>query len=324
MAKQFISQLGSDESVDDVFLAGDKQLRTNRNGGQFIQVELSDRSGTLPARMWNATERSFHSFDDGDFVQVRGNTQIYQGAMQMIATHIARVDPAEVDAADFVEHTPFAIDDLIAEMTEMVAAIDDDELRAIGQSVLADDVLMAKLRRAPAGIKHHHAYEGGLLEHVVSLMRLVRVVAPSYPQVDADMVVLGALLHDLGKVDELSYDRGYAYTDEGQLLGHVTIVISMVDHMLASVSATRGQPVEAEKVLRLKHVILSHHGRYEFGSPKLPMTLEAVMLHSLDNMDAQIHGFDGLMRAEASVEGNWTQYHHNLGRKLFKGGGGAS
>lgn len=322
MARRFINQLGSDESVNDVFLAGDKQLRTNRNGSLFIQVELSDRSGSLPTRMWNATDGHYQGFDDGDFVQVRGSTQIYQGAMQMIATHIARVDPAEVDAANFVQQTPFAIKDLLADLTAAIASIEDKELRAIGESVLTDTDLMAKFRRAPAGIKHHHAYEGGLLEHVVSLMRIVTLIAPSYPQIDRDMVLLGVLLHDLGKVDELSYDRGFTYTDEGQLLGHVTIVISMLDRKLQTVTSKLGCSVEPEKVLRLKHLILSHHGHYEYGSPKLPMTLEAVMLHSLDDMDAQIHGFGGLMQADANADSHWTQYQHNLGRKLFKGAPG--
>lgn len=319
MARRFINQLASDESINDIFLVGDKQLRTNRNGSLFIQVELSDSSGSLPARMWNATDDHYRSFDDGDFVEVRGSTQIYQGGMQMIATHIAKVDPAGVDVADFIQQTPFAIDDLIADLTEMIASVKDEELRAIGNSVLADTDLMTKFRRAPAGIKHHHAYEGGLLEHVVSLMRIAAMIAPSYPQVDRDMLILGVLLHDLGKVDELSYDRGFAYTDEGQLLGHVTIAISMLDRKLVTVTSKLGQSVEPEKILRLKHLILSHHGRYEYGSPKLPMTLEAVMLHSLDDMDAQIHGFDGLMRADSNADNHWTQYHQNLGRKLFKG-----
>lgn len=319
MARRFINQLGSDELVDDIFLASDKQLRTNRNGSLFIQVELSDRSGSLPTRMWNATDSHYRSFDDGDFVEVRGSTQIYQGGMQMIATHISRIDPAEIDTADFIQQTPFAIEDLIADLTASIDSIADDELRAIGQCVLADTDLMAKFRRAPAGIKHHHAYEGGLLEHVVSLMRVVTLIAPSYPQVDRDMLILGVLLHDLGKVDELSYDRGFAYTDQGQLLGHVTIAISMLDRTLLSATSKLGRSVEPEKVLRLKHLILSHHGQYEFGSPKLPMTLEAVMLHALDNMDAQIHSFDGLMRADSNADSHWTQYQHNLGRKLFKG-----
>jgi 3'-5' exoribonuclease len=319
VARRFINQLGSDELVDDIFLAGDKQLRTNRNGSLFIQVELSDRSGSLPTRMWNATDSHYHSFDDGDFVEVRGSTQIYQGGMQMIATHISRIDSAEIDTADFIQQTPFAIEDLIADLTASIASITDVELRAIGQCVLADTDLMAKFRRAPAGIKHHHAYEGGLLEHVVSLMRIATLIAPSYPQVDRDMLILGVLLHDLGKVDELSYDRGFAYTDEGQLLGHVTIAISMLDRTLLTVTSKLGRSVEPEKVLRLKHLILSHHGHYEYGSPKLPMTLEAVMLHALDNMDAQIHGFDGLMRADSNADSHWTQYQHNLGRKLFKG-----
>ena len=169
-------------------------------------------------------------------------------------------------------------------------------------------------------MKNHHAYVGGLLEHVVNLMELVVRVAPLYPNLNADLLLMGAFLHDAGKIDELVYERDFSYSDEGQLLGHVVMAISMLDKKLRETERLSGEVVPEELVLRLKHMIVSHHGQYEYGSPKLPMTLEAVALSHLDNLDAKMHSFDQLIRDDPNVDSSWTNFHHNLGRKLFKGG----
>jgi 3'-5' exoribonuclease len=151
------------------------------------------------------------------------------------------------------------------------------------------------------------------------LMDVVTAVAPLYPQLDRDLILLGAFVHDMGKVDELSYERGFAYTDEGQLIGHLVTAVAVLDRKVAEAEKLSGEPVSPESVLRLKHMIVSHHGEYEFGSPKLPMTLEAVALHLLDNLDAKLHAFHLLIRDDPNVDSPWTTYHANLGRKFYKG-----
>jgi 3'-5' exoribonuclease len=171
-------------------------------------------------------------------------------------------------------------------------------------------------------VKNHHAYPGGLLEHVLNLMEVVDRIVIRYPSVDADLLMTGAFLHDLGKVDELSCDKGFAYTDAGQLLGHTVLAVSMLDQKVAEAERLSGEAMCCETVLRLKHMIVSHHGQYEFGAPKLPMTLEAIALHHLDNLDAKLHSFEQLMRDDANLDSAWTQFHHNLNRKLFKGANG--
>jgi 3'-5' exoribonuclease len=168
-------------------------------------------------------------------------------------------------------------------------------------------------------MKNHHAYHGGLLEHVVGLMELVLAVAPHYPRLDQDKLLVGAFLHDAAKVDELSYDRDIAYTDDGQLLGHMVLAITMIDDKVREAERLAGEPFPKPLVTEIKHMVISHHGEYEFGSPKLPMTLEAVALHHLDNLDAKMASFTQLMVDCPNVESNWTQYHANLGRKLYKG-----
>ncbi len=198
----------------------------------------------------------------------------------------------------------------------------DPHLRNLAECYLVDDAFMDKFARAPAGIKQHHAYCGGLLQHVVNLMEVVDRIAPCYPRVDRDLLMMGAFLHDSGKVDELVYEREFAYSDAGQLIGHLVMAVSTLEHKLAEVETLSGERVPDETALRLKHLIVSHHGEYDFGSPKLPMTVEAMALHCLDNLDAKVACFDQHLRDDANVDSPWTSFNAALARKLFKGYGG--
>lgn len=319
MARRFINQFGSQEQINQVFLAAQKQLRPNKNGNLFLQVDLSDRTGTINCRMWNASDVDYRGFEDGDFVRVEGTTQTFQGAMQLIATgiHKARLD--EVDDGDFMPLTAADLDKLGRRLTEHLRGLKNPHLRNVAECFLLDAKFLQKFSRCPAGVKNHHAYVGGLLHHVVQLLDLASAVAPLYPQVDRDLLLMGAFLHDMGKIDELSYDRGFAYTDEGQLIGHLVMAIGLLEQKVREAEKLAGEPIPQELVLRLKHMIVSHHGEYEFGSPKLPMTLEAVTLHLLDNLDAKLHSFHLLMRDDPNVDSPWTTYHANLGRKFYKG-----
>ncbi len=320
MARRFISQLGERESVDEVFLVADKQLRTNRQGNFYLQMRLSDRSGSLTAMMWNANDKVYSSFENGDYARVQGTSQFYNGALQMIVTRIDRVIPRDVDEADFVTLNVSTIDRLAAEVAEMLRTVRNESLRNLVECFLVDEAFMAALTSAPAGIKNHHAYRGGLLEHIHSMLRLVSIVAPHYPDLDADLLLLGAFLHDAGKIRELTYERELAYSDEGQLVGHLVIGVGMLDEKVREVERLTREPFPRELQLRLQHMIVSHHGQYEFGSPKLPMTLEAIALHYLDNLDAKMHSLGTLIREDANTDSNWTPFQAPLGRKLYKGG----
>lgn len=319
MRRRFVNQLKQQESVDEVFRAAEKQLRPNRNGNLYLQVELSDRTGSIAARMWNATESHYRSFDNGDYVRVEGTTQLFQGAMQLIATRIARVESAKVDEDDFAPLAAVEVDKLAARLTELLRGMNNPQLQNLAECFLLDEQFMAKFSRAPAGVKHHHAYQGGLIEHVVNLMEVALRVAPCYPQIDRDLLVMGAFLHDVAKVDELIYDRELAYSDEGQLLGHLVMAIGMLDEKVREAERLSDESISEETVLRLKHMIVSHHGQYEFGSPKLPMTLEAVALWLLDNLDAKLATFHQQLREDPNVDSAWTNYFPSLNRKLFKG-----
>lgn len=319
MSRRFINQFGDREPVDEVFLAAEKQLRTNRQGNLYMQMRLSDRSASVTAMMWNAGEKVYRSFENGDYLRVQGTAQYYNGVLQMILNQIEMVDARDVDESDFVTLGTMDIDQLAERLREMLRAMSNYPLRNLAECFLMDEEFMDGLTSAPAGVKNHHAYRGGLLEHVLSLMELTAVVAPRYPEIDRDLLLTGAFLHDAGKIRELTYERDLGYSDEGQLIGHLVIAVGMLDQKVRETEELSGEAFPEELRLRLKHMIVSHHGEYEFGSPKLPMTLEAIALHYLDNLDAKMHSIGQLIRDDANTDSQWTPYQANLGRKLFKG-----
>jgi 3'-5' exoribonuclease len=318
MSRRFVSQFGEHESVDEVFLASEKQLRTNRNGNLFLQVRLADRTGSLMGMLWNANDSVYSSFDNGDFVRIKGTTQYYNGTLQMIVNKIDRETPHKVNEADFVTLPAGEVDRLSRRLADLLRGVRNVALRSLAECFLLDESFMQRLTSAPAGVKNHHAYRGGLLDHVVSLMELVTRVAPHYTALDADLLLLGAFLHDVGKIDELTYERDLGYSDAGQLLGHVVQGVGIVDGKIREAEKLSGEPFPDELRLRLLHMVVSHHGEYEFGSPKLPMTLEAVALHYLDNLDAKIHSLTQLIREDANTDSNWTPFQAAMGRKFFK------
>ena len=236
----------------------------------------------------------------------------------MIATSISKVQPAEVNDEDFVVLGSQEIDRMATRLCEILRDIQSPPLRNLAECYLMDETFMRCFTRAPAGVKNHHAYQGGLVEHVTNLMELILRVADRYPELDTDLLLVGALVHDSGKVDELSYERDLAYTDQGQLLGHIVLGMGTLDEKIREAEQLSGEPIPEDLMLQLKHLIVSHHGEREFGSPTVPMTLEAVALHHLDNLDAKLHQFSQLLRDDVNTEGAWTRYHPNLGRKLYK------
>ncbi len=322
--RRFVSQLAHNEQVQQVFLASEKQLRPNRNGNLYLQVDLSDRSGTINARMWNANEDDYRAFENGDFVSVDGATQLFQGNMQMIVTRVRRARADEVHEEDFVTLQTADVERMRSRLLELLATITSPPLARLVNAFTDDEKFMEKFCRAPAAMKNHHAYQGGLLEHVVSLLELVVVVAPRYPQIDRDKLMVGAFLHDAAKTDELCYERELGYTDAGQMIGHMVMGVTLLDDKVREAIRKDGMPFPEKLVIELKHMIVSHHGEYEYGSAKLPMTLEAVALHHLDNLDAKLASFTQLMRDCPNVDSPWTQYFTQIGRKLYKGDGGGS
>ena len=319
MARKYVRELTDGEAVDQVFLASEKQLRTNRNGNLYLQVRLSDKTGSLTSMLWNAHQRHYDCFENGDYLNVKGTSQVFNGNMQVLAKEVAKVSSSDVDEADFITLSDGVVESMLARVAELLRSISDPNLLTLAECFLIDETFMKGLRSAPAGIKNHHAYRGGLLEHVLSLMEVVTLIAPRYPDLNADKLLMGAFLHDIGKIRELTYEPDLGYSTQGQLLGHLVQGVTMLNEMVAQAEKQSGENFPEDLANQLRHMIVSHHGTQEFGSPKVPMTLEAIALHHLDNLDAKLHSVKQLIADDVNTDSPWTVYHPSLGRKLYKG-----
>jgi 3'-5' exoribonuclease len=322
--RRYVEELADGENLDEIYLATDKQLRANRNGNLYLQMMLRDRSGAISARLWNVTEAMGRTFEEGDFVHARGKVQLFQGALQAILNSLERVEAGRVELSDFLPHTDKDIGKLLQQMRSILMKVSNPHLRALAECFLMDQDFLRDFSHAPAGVRNHHAYIGGMLEHVVNMLDAAERLAPLYPKVDRDLLVMGVFLHDIGKVRELSYERVFGYTDEGQLVGHIVIGVEMLNEKIRQVPDLTSEPFPPELLLRLKHLIVSHHGTLEFGSPRLPMTPEAVALHHLDNLDAKVHTFVRDIEEDRGSETSWTPFSPSLQRRLFKGARGGT
>ncbi|WP_218933764.1 3'-5' exoribonuclease YhaM family protein [Rubripirellula lacrimiformis] len=312
-----VSDLTDGQSIEQPFRAADKQLRVNRQGGKYILMRLSDRTGVIAAMQWNADEKMFDSFDRGDYVFCRGRTQIHNGTLQLIVTDVERMDVSEVDVAQFERFDADASERLLQRLTELLGGLQNAPLRRLGEIYLADQNFVTRFQKAAAAVSNHHAYPGGLLRHTVDMMELCALIAPRYPQIDAELLMFGAFLHDLGKIEELASDGEIAYTDRGQLVGHIVIGVQMLGDKIAEYDAG-GEAFPAELRLHLEHLIVSHHGQIEYGSPKLPVMLESVTLHHIDNLDAKLSTYTTVIDTDISGDSHWTNYNPSIGRKLWK------
>ena len=321
MARQFVNTLTDGAQVDEVYLLADRQLRANRNADLYLLAQLRDRTGQISGFFWNISESQVAHLQPGQYVHVRGKTQLYQGNMQVILTRIEGVDETGLQQSDFIQTTSHDTERLLGRLREILLGIDHPDLRGLVTCFLDDPNITEPLSQAPAGIRLHHAYHGGLLEHIVNLLETIVRIADLYPKVDSRLLLVGAFLHDIGKIRELTGDPTFGYSDEGQLIGHLAIGIEMFDEKASEFAARYGRDFPEELSLRIKHMILSHHGTYEHGSARLPMTPEAIALHHLDNLDAKVNEFATLIQADPNSQSTWTPFHANIQRRIFKGAG---
>lgn len=319
MARQYLKELKDGDSVDEVYLLSDKQLRANRQANLFLLATLRDRTGQISGLMWNITEDTVADVQAGDYVKVRGKMQLFQGNMQMILTHIRHVPAEQMNPEDFEQRPNADVEALLKRLRELLLSIEIPQLRTLMECFLIDNALMDDLAKAAAGVKTHHAYRGGLLEHIVNMLETAKRIRDLYPAVNFDILLAGIFLHDLGKVREMSLDNAFVYTDEGQLLGHLIIGIEMLSEKIVEVERLTNETFPEELALRLKHMIASHHGSYEHGAVRLPMTPEAIALHHLDNLDAKVHEFARTIADDPNTGSTWTPFLQRIDRKLFKG-----
>jgi 3'-5' exoribonuclease len=298
--------------ITSSFVVVSKQVKPKKSGEPYLALILADRAGQIDGKMWDNVEDAIDGFEQDDFVKVKGLLNKYKNRFQITIHKLRRLGESEVDFSDYLPKTTKDIGELWQALATFVEGFQNSYLKALVQAFMADPEIAEAYRNAPAAKTLHHAYIGGLLDHVVSLFRSCDLMCRNYPQINRDLLLTGAFLHDIGKIHELTYNRSFSYTTRGQLLGHMIIELQMLQTKLAQVP---GFPVELKTLV--EHLIISHHGQYEFGSPKLPMFPEALMLHYLDDLDSKMESMRAHFEREADLENSWTSYNSSLGRPLL-------
>lgn len=306
---RYVRDLKPSEKVTDYFLVQSKEVRLKKDGEPYLSMVLSDCTGRLEAKMWEDVESVVGTFDRSDFVKVQGLTQVYRHRTQITVQRLRRVEESEVHLADYLPHTEKNVDEMFRYLLATIDEMKNPHLQKLLKAFLDDGEIVAQLKVAPAAKSLHHAFIGGLIEHITSLLELSKGITECYEFMDGDLLTTGIVLHDLGKIRELDTRRMFEYTDEGRLLGHITIVLRMLDRKCNTIKSFPSK----WKVL-VEHMILSHHGKYEFGSPKLPSFPEALALHYLDDLDSKLHSMRAAL-SDASIEdSDWTSYSRSLQR----------
>ena len=317
--RRYINQLKENEKISEIYTVSEKQLRPNKKGNLYLQFTLSDRTGMICGFRWDVTDASAYDFESGDYVRAEGTTQRFQGTLQFIATRLTKVDAGTVDPTEFVRIQSVDVPKAQNRLRELLRSITDPCLRNLADCFSIDDTFIDQFSKTPAGIKLHHAYPGGLLEHSLQMMETAVRIADLYPVLDRDLLLMGAFLHDIGKTKELALGNEMYYTDQGQLLGHPFLGLEIVNEKIAEAEKLAGEPFNAETAMLLKHMLMSHHGSYENQCAKLPMSLEAMTLHFIDSIDSKIAEFRRYILDDPNVGSLWTNYIPGIERKLYKG-----
>lgn len=308
-----IATLKEGDWVDETYLAVTKQVSTAKNGVTYLTIKLADRTGEIDGKLWDNAEEVAGKFDREDFVRIKGMVASYQGTMQVKMKTLEKVDDSQVDISNFIQASSRNVDEMVDELRAVAAGITNAHLKQLMNAFLNDKRFMETFKRAPAAKTLHHNYIGGLLEHVVELVALCREMAGHFPAIDGDLLVTGAFLHDIGKVRELSVRKAIEYTTEGKLIGHISLGYEMLVEKIKSLPH-----FPEETAMLLKHILLSHHGEYEFGSPKRPKIQEAVVIHYLDDLSAKVNNFQATLKKENIGEGEWTGFNKMHERYLYR------
>lgn len=311
MKSLYAADIRENQPVDGLFLVAAKNHGVTKGGSSYLTLKLIDRSGEIEGRIWERADDLGRGFERNDFVRVRGHATLYQGKIQLRVQDVMRIDESKIAPEDFLPQSTGDADAMLAELQTILRGMKNPHLLALAEACFADQELMALFKQAPGAKTIHHPYIGGLLEHTLSLLKLILKVVENYRGIDVDLLLIGGFLHDIGKIYEFSFNRSLEYTDAGQLLGHLVMEIELVDRKIAALPE-----FPAELAMLVKHMLVSHHGAYEFGSPKLPQTLEAVILHSLDDLDGKIQAIQSLPGKEPGSR--WTTFHRAYGRSFYR------
>ncbi len=313
MKKTMISELKEGMIVDSTFLIKGKTFGTGKTGKDYLTLIIGDKSGDMDARVWDNAKDVDAMIGTNNIVQVRGRINNYKGKLQISIDEIRWIDRESVDLADYLLMSERPVDDMLHELKMLMSTIDNTHLKSLTDLFFANEQMVNQFKISSAAKTIHHAYAGGLLEHTLNVVRLSDMIMSVYDGVDRSLLLVSAMFHDIGKIRELGGELTTEYTDEGRLIGHIVIGAEILDELTAQI-----KNFPRELALLLKHSILSHHGELEYGSPKRPKTLEAIILHYIEDMDSKIAGIKSLIKKESAAESDWTSYHASYDRYFYK------
>jgi 3'-5' exoribonuclease len=310
----YLKNIKQGDKIASSFLVAEKNMAFSQKGSPYLTVRLKDKTGEIESKVWENAIELDQIFRKGDIIFIEGKAANYKNSIQISITGIKKIPWEEVESTDYLPAAKTDIKELFNELLGYVEKVNDKFLKTLLNSFLQEEETASLFQRAPAAKGFHHIYLGGLLEHTLSVVRLLEKVADHYPVLNKDMLIAGGILHDIGKIYEFSYNNIIDYSDEGRLIGHIVMGVEMINKKIAAIDDF---PVQA--ALELRHIILSHHGEFEFGSPKRPKTLEALVIHYIDDLDAKFNAFQTLMADSANNDSDWTVYNRFLERFLYKG-----
>ncbi len=313
MRHRFVKDFKEGEFIESLYLVRQKFFDVTKNGKPYISLEVSDKTGMVACRMWEAEKRLFDSFNVDDFVKVKGKIEIYRKYPQLNLDSLEKVEDSSVDTTLFIPTVDKNRETLLKTFLLEIDHVKNNYLKTLLNNIFSNKELISKFASAPAATDFHHPYIGGLLEHTLSCIELAKLVMSKYSGIDEDLLISSTALHDIGKIEELSYNRSFYYTDKGRLIGHIVIGLNMVEKEISKISSF---PEQLKNLIL--HIILSHHGEQEWGSPKRPMCLEAVLLHHIDNLDAKINGFKQFTNTYNDPSSNWTKHSKMFREFLYK------
>jgi 3'-5' exoribonuclease len=309
----FVNQIKPGDQVSASFLVTEKNMTFSQKGTPYLSLRLRDKTGEIDGRVWDRASDFDPLFKKGDFIYIQSRAASFKNTLQLSITSLKKMEISEVNPPDFNPVSKSDIETMYREMTDFIEQVQNPFLHELLRSFFTDPNTAERFKLAPAAKGFHHVCLGGLLEHTLSVVRLLAATAGQFTGVDRDLLIAGGILHDIGKIDELSYDNVIEYSDEGRLIGHIVIGVEMLDKKISSI-----ENFPKQLAMKLRHIILSHHGEMEFGSPKRPKTIEALIIHYIDDLDAKVNAFQSHIESSSEDESDWTPFHRLLERFLYK------
>jgi 3'-5' exoribonuclease len=310
----YVRDIKSGEKIGDYFLTAEKIMAFSQKGTPYLSLRLQDKTGEVDGKVWDNAREWDKVFQKGDIIRIQARAVSYRNNLQLSISEVEKTEDAAVDLGDYLPSAKRDAEEMFTELQTFIEGITSPYLKALLDSFFLDEAITVLFKKAPAAKGLHHVYIGGLLEHTLSVTSLLDLACRHYSGIDRDLLLTGGILHDIGKIYEFTYERIVDYSDEGRLIGHIVIGVEMVD---ARISALKDFP--SQLAMKLRHLLLSHHGDLEYGSPKRPKTVEALIVHYIDDLDAKVNAFQEFISASRDDESDWTPFHRLFERYIYKG-----